>query len=220
MPRKITKTEDGSHTFYVPELDEHYHSVHGAIQESVHVFIKSGLKQIHKKEINILEVGFGTGLNALLSIIESDKTQQKINYCGIEKYPLSENEYSTLNYSDLTGFDCNPTFQAMHDRNWGETIKLTSHFKLTKIKADIKDLDFTPLPFFDLIYYDAFAPSKQPDVWNKSIFEKIHQHAASGAILVTYCAQGAVRRNIENTGFNVERIPGPPGKREMLRAIK
>ncbi len=220
MLRKKATTEDGSHTFYLPEIDEHYHSTHGAIQESTHIFIKAGFNQIKKNDINILEVGFGTGLNALLSMIESDKTQQNINYYGVEKYPLSKEEYSGLNYPELTGFDCTPTFHAMHDRNWGETIKLTSHFKLTKIKADIKDYELTPLPFFDLIYYDAFAPNKQAGMWDKSIFEKIYQHAVSGAILVTYCVQGAVRRNLEQVGFVAERIPGPPGKREMLRVIK
>lgn len=220
MQRKIIKTEDGSHTFYVPEINEHYHSTHGAIQESLHVFIKSGLQQIIKKEINILEVGFGTGLNALLSIIHSDNNQQKINYYGIEKFPLSENEYSNLNYSELTGFGCNPTFISMHKKNWDQEIKLTANFKLRKIKADIVELDFTQLPMFNLIYYDAFAPNKQANVWQHSIFEKIYQNTAPGAILVTYCAQGAVRRNLENAGFRVERITGPPGKREMIRAIK
>ena len=220
MSRKIIKTEDGSHTFYIPEIDEHFHSIHGAIQESMHVFIKSGLKQIRKEQINILEIGFGTGLNALLTIIESDKTQQKINYFGIEKFPLSEEEYSHLNYSELTGFECNPTFISMHQNNWNEKIKLTANFKLHKIKADILDIDFTVLPRFDLIYYDAFAPNKQADVWDKSIFEKIYLNGAQGAILVTYCAQGSVRRNLIQAGFRVERIPGPPGKREMIRAIK
>jgi tRNA U34 5-methylaminomethyl-2-thiouridine-forming methyltransferase MnmC len=220
MIRTIVKTEDGSHTFYVPEIDEHYHSIHGAIQESVHVFIKSGLQQIKKKEINILEVGFGTGLNALLSIIESDNTQQKMNYYGIEKFPLSEDEYSNLNYSELTGFDCTPTFISMHQQKWNKEVKLTSYFKLKKIKADIIDLDFSLLPTFDLIYYDAFAPNKQADVWQQPIFEKIYKNASHGAILVTYCAQGAVRRNLGQAGFEVERIPGPPGKREMIKAIK
>ncbi|MDA3816209.1 MAG: tRNA (5-methylaminomethyl-2-thiouridine)(34)-methyltransferase MnmD [Prolixibacteraceae bacterium] len=220
MLREIIKTEDGSHTFYLPEIDEHYHSTHGAIQESTHIFINAGLHKIEKKSVNILEVGFGTGLNALLSIIESERTQQKINYFGIEKFPLTEEEYSELNYSELTGFDCKPTFISMHDRNWNEEIKLTANFKLKKIQADILDFEFTTLPRFDLIFYDAFAPNKQADVWDKTIFEKIYHHSEQGAIFVTYCAQGAVRRNLIQAGFKVDRIPGPPGKREMLRAIK
>ncbi|MDA3879181.1 MAG: tRNA (5-methylaminomethyl-2-thiouridine)(34)-methyltransferase MnmD [Prolixibacteraceae bacterium] len=220
MKRHIIKTEDGSHSFYVPELDEHFHSTHGAIQESQHVFIQSGLKQIKKETINIFEVGFGTGLNTLLTIIESDKTNQNINYYSIEKYPLTNTEYTQLNYSKLTGFNCNPTFLSMHDCEWGKTIKLTTNFLFTKIRGDINAYQFTECPLFDLIYYDAFAPNKQNGVWDKAIFELIYKHCAPGAVLVTYCARGEVRRTLQSVGFKTEKVAGPPGKREMLRAIK
>lgn len=220
MKRQLIETEDGSHSFYLPELDEHFHSTHGAIQESQHVFIESGLKQISKKTVNIFEAGFGTGLNALLSIIESDKSGQIIHYYGIEKYPLTPDEYTRLNYSSLTGFDCHPTFLSMHECPWEKTLKLSADFSFTKLQNDLTTYPFDGCPLFDLVYYDAFAPNKQGDMWNISIFERIYQHCAPGAILVTYCARGEVRRTLQAVGFQTEKIPGPPGKREMLRAIK
>jgi tRNA U34 5-methylaminomethyl-2-thiouridine-forming methyltransferase MnmC len=220
MKRELFITEDGSHTLFIPEMDEHYHSVHGAIQESKHVFIESGLKQTSKEELTIFEVGLGTGLNALLTLMEADKSQQKIHYIGVEKYPLQKEEYTTLNYSAQTGFQCNPTFMAFHEAAWGEKVKFTANFWLTKIKADLATLSFDTLPLFDLVYFDAFAPNKQQGLWEQSIFEKIYLHCNAGALLVTYCAKGSVRRDLEGVGFRVERIPGPPGKREMIRAIK
>lgn len=220
MKRQLIETEDGSHSFYLPELDEHFHSTHGAIQESQHVYIEAGLKQISKNKVHIFEAGFGTGLNALLSIVESDKSGQNIHYYGIEKYPLTQEEYTRLNYSNLTGFDCQPTFLSMHECQWEKPLKLTANFQFTKIKNDLTTFSFDAFPFFDLVYYDAFAPNKQGNVWDKAIFKRIYEHCAPGAILVTYCARGEVRRTLQTVGFRTERIPGPPGKREMLRAIK
>lgn len=220
MKREIVTTDDGSHTLYIPEMDEHYHSMHGAIQESKHIFIEAGLKANKKKDTCVFEVGLGTGLNALLTIIAADEFAIKINYISIEKYPLQKEEYSLLNYSEQCNFDCNPTFQAIHKCEWNKQLKLTNNFHFTKLKADITTLEFEDLPQFDIIYFDAFAPNKQLGVWDKSIFKKLYQHSKHAAVLVTYCAKGEVRRNLQAVGFKVERLPGPPGKREILRAIK
>lgn len=217
MERKIIATEDGSHTIFIPEMNEHYHSTHGAIQESVHVFIESGLKHVNKNEINVLEVGFGTGLNAWLSLLECGN-QLKINYYTIEKYPLNQEEYLLLNYCKT---EQNSLFNKLHQCSWNNTQNILSNFTITKFEADITTIDFKLFPKFDLIYFDAFAPNKQSDsgIWTKEIFKKIFDKCSSNAIFVTYCAQGQVRRDLQEVGFKVERIPGPPGKREMLRGI-
>lgn len=220
MKREIIITDDGSHSLYIPEMDEHYHSTHGAIQESKHIFIEAGLKACIKNEICVFEVGLGTGLNALLSIIASDEIPVKINYISIEKYPLTKEEYSALNYVEQTQFDCKPMFQAIHTCEWNNKIKLTQNFNFTKLIEDITTIDLENLPLFDVVYFDAFAPNKQLGVWDQSIFRKIYEKCNPGGIFVTYCAKGEVRRNLQAVGFKVERLKGPPGKREILRAIK
>jgi tRNA U34 5-methylaminomethyl-2-thiouridine-forming methyltransferase MnmC len=220
MNRHLIITEDGSHSLFVPELDEQYHSTHGAIQESNHVFIDSGLRMCTKNNLVVFEIGFGTGLNAFLSFIESERTQQKLNYIGIEKYPLFPNEYRELNYAAQTNIGFDIFFQRIHNCSWGKRNKISSNFSIQKICSDLRNIDFETLPFFDLIFFDAFAPNKQPDLWQEAIYQKIYDHSNKGAILVTYCAKGVVRRDLQNSGFHVERIKGPPGKKEMLRAIK
>jgi len=220
LKREFKITEDGSHTLYVPELEENYHSTHGAIQESKHVFITAGLKQIKLQTINILEIGLGTGLNAFLTMLHAEENQMEINYYGIEKYPLTPEEYQTLNYAQLTSSVHQPQLMAIHEREWNTPIKLTSNFHITKILDDITTCTFNQLPYFDLVYFDAFAPNKQAKVWDKSIFKKIVEHCNTGAIFVTYCAKGVVRRDLQEVGFKMERISGPPGKKEMLRGIK
>lgn len=220
LARSFIITEDGSHSLFVPELKEHYHSTHGALQESKHVFIDAGLKQIKLQTINVLEVGMGTGLNAFLTMLYTEENQMMINYYGIEKYPLTPEEYQTLNYAQLTSSVHQPLLVAIHESEWNTPIKLTSNFHITKIQDDITTCTFNHLPCFDLVYFDAFAPNKQAKVWDKSIFKKIVEHCNTGAIFVTYCAKGVVRRDLQEAGFRVERIQGPPGKNEMIRGFK
>lgn len=214
MERKIILTADGSHTLFVPELDEHFHSVHGAIQESMHVFIQNGLNAATKDELCIFEVGFGTGLNVLLTL--ANQGQKHIRYFSIEKYPLTEAEYSKLNFADLLSDQLAGQFQKMHACSWNEAHVIAPDFELTKLGSDLTTFNVSALPAFDLIYFDAFAPNKQADMWSEEIFRKLAEHTNFGGLFVTYCAQGEVRRKLIRSGFNMKRIPGPPGKKEML----
>lgn len=220
MKRDIIVTEDGSHTLYLPEMDEHYHSTHGAIQESQHVYIDAGFNVVQKQKLNIFEVGFGTGLNAWLTLLENERQAKQVNYYTIEKYPLEYNEYCQLNYSSHFDLNKQKQFQYMHDCAWKKTIEISPSFSISKINCDLTKLDYSVLPLFDLIYFDAFAPNKQNDLWKTDIFKQLYNQCHQNAILVTYSAKGEVRRMLQSVGFIVERIPGPPGKREMLRAKK
>lgn len=212
---KITK--DGSSTLFVPELDEYYHSVHGAIQESIHVFIRMGFDQCHKNSIEIFELGFGTGLNAMLTFTEADKKKKRVNYFAIEKYPLQDHIINNLNY-----FRDDPVlteiYREMNGCEWNKPIRIKDHFCLYKIHEDMLDCMIDNK--FDLVYFDAFAPNAQPELWEEPVFKKLFEAMNPGGILVTYCAKGEVRRNMIKCGFEVERLPGPPGKREMLRSVK
>jgi tRNA U34 5-methylaminomethyl-2-thiouridine-forming methyltransferase MnmC len=219
MNRHIIITEDGSHSLYLPEMDEHYHSVHGAIQESKHVFIESGLNHCPKQTINVFEVGFGSGLNALLTLIEAEAKNISINYYSIEKYPLTPSEFQTLNYAHRLNID-NKLLHDIHECEWDIPTNITHNFVLHKIKNDLIAENLENIPFFDVVFFDAFAPNKQPDLWTEKIYSKIFAHCKNEAIFVTYCVKGVVRRGLQETGFRVERIPGPPGKKEMLRAFK
>jgi len=210
-------TLDGSTTLYNGDIDECYHSLFGARNESMHIFITSGLNQCHKSTINILEVGFGTGLNAFLTALEAEKTDVKINYTTIELYPLSDEIYTKLPYAKTT--EEATLFEQLHTCHWEENVQITHNFSITKLKADIQILTFHNS--FDCVFFDAFSPEKQPELWNISIFEKIYQAMNTGGILTTYCAKGVVRRTLQQVGFVVERIAGPiGGKREILRARK
>ncbi|MHA7058241.1 tRNA (5-methylaminomethyl-2-thiouridine)(34)-methyltransferase MnmD [Aquimarina sp. M1] len=223
LKREIITTSDGSTTIHFPELDEHYHSKHGAINEAKHVFIKNGFDYIlaSKKtsELNILEIGFGTGLNAFITYLEATEIQRKIRYVGVEAYPVSTNETKLMNYVEqLSAHHHQDIFDALHESSWENQNALSSNFSLTKRKqffADIKDQNC-----FDLIYFDAFGARVQPELWNVEIFEKMYDALMEYGVLVTYAAKGSVRRAMQEVGFTVERLPGPPGKREMLRAIK
>ena len=218
---KIEITEDGSHTLYVPALDEHYHSTHGALQESLHVYIEAGLKACTKNEIHLLEIGFGTGLNAFLSLLESESGNIKIIYHTVEKYPLSLEKVLALNYSSLIAPQYSDTFTLIHFSPWETPIEISSRFSLVKHRLDFsKPAQFDPQIEFDVVFYDAFAPDKQPEMWTLEVFEKIFVLCSRDAIFTTYCAKGAVRRTLQTAGFVVERLPGPPGKREMLRGRK
>jgi tRNA U34 5-methylaminomethyl-2-thiouridine-forming methyltransferase MnmC len=220
MKRELIITEDGSHTLYLPEMQEHYHSVHGALQESKHVFIEAGLKQLSQPSIYLFEVGFGTGLNALLSWQHALEYKKQIHYFGLEKYPLQPEEYQQLNYGSFLKRASVNDLQKMHECPWDQPVQVSEQFILHKINNDLHWCDFEELPLFDLIYFDAFAPNKQEGIWTKTIFRKLYEHCKPGAILVTYCAKGSVRRDLQAAGFSMERIPGPPGKKEMLRGIK
>ena len=215
---KLILTEDGSHTLYVKDLDEHYHSTHGAITESRHIFIEAGFLRLNKRNIHILEMGLGTGLNAFMTLIEAHKTSTIINYTGIEKFPLSVSDTKILNYPDFFPEKFRRTFNAIHEGPWNETFSPSEYFHLTKVKVDLCDYQIERSA--DLVYYDAFAPDKQPELWTPEIFRKIHKILSPGGILTTYAVKGEVRRALVSAGFKTEKLPGPPGKREMLRAWK
>ncbi|MCF6308059.1 MAG: tRNA (5-methylaminomethyl-2-thiouridine)(34)-methyltransferase MnmD [Flavobacteriaceae bacterium] len=221
MNREIITTEDGSTTIHLPEWDEQYHSKHGAIQEAYHVFIEMGffyfLKNNKPNPLKILEIGFGTGLNTFITLIETHKIKIKVNYTGIEAYPITSNEIEKLNYSiELKA--SKEMFNKLHTSSWEEQSSITTDFKLLKRKqffSEIEDKDS-----FHLIYFDAFGARVQPELWTVEIFQKMYNALKEGGVLVTYSAKGSVRRAMQEVGFTVERLPGAPGKREMLRGTK
>ena len=215
---EFIKTEDGSHTLFVPELKEHYHSVHGAIQESDFIFINCGLDYSMANPVRIFEVGFGTGLNALLSCVYADTHNRQIFYVTIEKFPLSDKIIKSLNYRELVKNEYNEFFENIHSCRWNVPELITKNFTLLKINGDLLT-DEIP-ENFDLIYFDAFGPDKQPEMWTDNVFEKISGSTVQNGILVTYSAKGEVKRNLKSIGFNVTLLPGPPGKRQIIRAVK
>lgn len=222
MSRKIIVTGDNSKTLLIPALGETYHSTKGALTESKHVFIKEGLFQFDLKEpIKILEMGFGTGLNVMTTLEAiSPLNSAKIDYHTIEKYPLSLEEVRLTNYDDLfESQSLKSEFTLIHEVKWNEAFAIRKNFKLTKMKGDLASLSLE-LNHYDLIYYDAFGPKVQPDLWSEKIMNKMFDCLKLNGILVTYCAQGQFKRNLKKAGFKVESIPGPPGKREMTRALK
>jgi len=220
MNKVFMITEDGSQTIYLPEMDEHYHSVHGAIQESLHIYIEQGLLQMTKKKLSILEIGFGTGLNAYLTYCIGQKENISIHYYSIEKYPLNLQEFSQLNYPQNIFPENSLIFNQMHQAKWNQMVKISESFQLQKIHADLLTFQFNEIPQFDLVYYDAFAPAKQPEMWSENILHKVASSVMTDGILVTYCAKGTVRRALSGAGFFMERIPGPKGKKEILRGKK
>ena len=216
---KLEQTADGSYTLYVPELDEHYHSVKGALTESQHIFIDMGLKHSSVTAPHILEIGLGTGLNCVLTLLEAKESQRHVHYTGIERYPLNEEIIRKLNYPSIIGKKCEEDYFAIHQAPWEEDVCLSPWFTLHKLEGDFTHYSFEQK--YDIIYFDAFAPEKQPEMWEQSLFDNLYQVLNEGGILTTYCAKGIVRRMLQTAGFKVERLPGPPGgKREILRAIK
>lgn len=205
---RIELTDDGSHTIFVPDLDEHYHSVRGAVQESMHVYIGAGLNACLKPCISVLEIGFGTGLNAMLTHREAEKRAATVSYTTVEKYPLDSEMYRHLNYD----------VRLYQEAIWNEWVALSPSFSLYKMEADIRACVFPDT--YDVVYYDAFGPDKQPNVWTQDIFDRIAACMRPQAVLTTYCAKGEVRRMLLRAGLEVCRLPGPPGKRQMLRAVK
>jgi tRNA U34 5-methylaminomethyl-2-thiouridine-forming methyltransferase MnmC len=214
-------TADGSHTFYMPQINEYYHSHHGAIQEAKHVFIKNGLFQFKDfKEITILEIGFGTGLNALLNCIEAEKMNLKLSYIGLEAYPLSEEEYQDLNFcKHIQDENSTHFFNEIHTSNWNDFTKISACFQLKKVKSTVQEFSFD-INSIDLIYFDAFGPRVQPEMWTKEIFANLYKSLKKDGVFVTYCAKGQVKRDLKSVGFILETLAGPPGKREMIRCIK
>ncbi len=223
MHRKIIQTADGSKTIYLSDWDECYHSKHGAVQEALHVFIKSGLQYYQNKnsakEIAILEIGFGTGLNAYLTQIESEKLGLKINYVGVEAFPVSEKEIELLEYPKAIHEEENDElFDLLHSVGWEIKTQITERFAITKRKQFFKEIDENDQ--YDVIYFDAFGARVQPELWTEDIFRIMYNALKSDGVLATYSAKGSVRRAMLTVGFMIERLPGPPGKREMLRATK
>ncbi|MFV5701955.1 MULTISPECIES: tRNA (5-methylaminomethyl-2-thiouridine)(34)-methyltransferase MnmD [Flavobacterium] len=219
MKREIIQTLDGSTTIHLQEWDECYHSKHGAIQEAQHVFIKNGLSLFQNRQISILEIGFGTGLNAFITFLEARKMNQSIDYVGVEAYPISAEEVVSMNYVDeLNAGSESAVFKKMHESNWGEQIVLSNDFLLTKRKQFFEEID--DLEKFDLIYFDAFGYRVQPELWSTEIFKKMYNSLKPKGVLVTYAARGVVKRSMIEVGFTVEKLEGPPGKREMFRAKK
>ncbi len=239
MKRKIITTSDGSKTIQIEDWNEQYHSIHGAIQEANHVFLKHGLlfysefiSEFHKdcrsehhikhnlnsNDINILEIGFGTGLNAFLTLIEAEKLKQRINYVGVEAYPVKEDEITQLNYVALISEVHKTEFDNMHQVSWEKQHQITPYFQLEKQEKFFKAINAEDE--FDIIYFDAFGARVQPELWTEDIFSIMFKALKVNGVLVTYSAKGSVRRAMQTVGFKVERLPGPPGKREMLRATK
>jgi len=225
VKHELIATADGSHTVRVPEMNITYHSVHGAMRESMHVFINAGFygsasRLTRENEpLRIFEMGFGTGLNALLTLIEAEKIKTKIYYEAVEPFPLNEQEVRSLNYCDLLKPpDMQNILEQMHNCDWEKEISITANFILLKRNANL--LNFKSLKPFELIYFDAFAPTAQPELWTKEVFDKMYAMLEPDGILVTYCSKGDVRRAMMAAGFTVEKLAGPPHKREMIRARK
>jgi tRNA U34 5-methylaminomethyl-2-thiouridine-forming methyltransferase MnmC len=214
----LIKTSDGSHTIFVPELNEHYHSVHGAVQESTIIFIQNGFKVCQADPLNILEVGFGTGLNALLTAVECSTGTREVNYTSIEKYPLDKKIISSLNHHDFAGEQGRKIFNMIHSAPWNIRVNIHNNFNLKKVEADFTTAHLSGS--YDLIYFDAFGPDKQPEMWTLELFSGIAAVTNKNGILVTFSAKGEVKRNLKACGFDVTLLPGPPGKRQMIRAVK
>jgi tRNA U34 5-methylaminomethyl-2-thiouridine-forming methyltransferase MnmC len=213
-------TSDGSHTLYLPEMDEQYHSVNGAITESEYVYINMGFNYFPGKNPKVFEVGFGTGLNCLLTALQAEKSKRPTNYISIEKYPLEKYIIEELNYGNLISLEAKDIFNKIHNCKWNEFVPVSEYFNLYKIKGDLIDIDLNPFENCNVVYFDAFAPDKQPEIWTPEIFRKVYNIISPGGLLVTYSAKGEVRRQMAACGLEMERLPGPPGKNEMLRAIK
>jgi len=215
---QIITTQDGSHSLFNSTLNETYHSVHGAIQESTHVFIKKGLEFLIERSnpsaINILEVGFGTGLNALLTLKYALTSAIKIKYTTLETFPLGDDIWPWLNYSAVLGHK--EYYEKLHQSPWGEPVNILPNFELLKLNTKLEEV-ILPQGHFDIIFFDAFAPNKQPELWEYPILQKIACYLNNKGIFVTYCAKGQLKRDLKALGFTVETLPGPPGKKEMVR---
>ena len=217
MTNKLVITNDGSHSIFNPEVNETYHSKHGAIVEAEYVFIKNGLLAENKKQFSILEVGFGTGLNALLTAQKAQQKKIAINYHGIELYPVPKESYIQLNFTELIGEEKSKLLN-LHECNWEEEHVINKFFKLTKNEIALEN--YTSKTKFDIIYFDAFSPEKQAELWTAEVFQNMYNLLNEDGFLVTYCAKGVVKRTMKAVGFEIVVLDGPPGKRQMTRANK
>jgi tRNA U34 5-methylaminomethyl-2-thiouridine-forming methyltransferase MnmC len=218
LKREIIKTNDGSTTIHLPEWDESYHSKHGAIQEAYHVFIKNGFSLFEGKSISILEIGFGTGLNSFITYLEAKKNNQYIDYVGVDAYPVILDEALQMNYVAEIDATQSAIFQQLHECNWEQKNAIAENFTLTKRQQFFQDIDNSNA--FNLIYFDAFGFRVQPELWSEDIFAKMFAALKLGGILVTYACRTSIKSAMLSAGFSVEKLPGAPGKREMLRATK
>ncbi|MEN8788776.1 MAG: tRNA (5-methylaminomethyl-2-thiouridine)(34)-methyltransferase MnmD [Flavobacteriaceae bacterium] len=219
MKRRLVTTADGSHSLRIDAWDEQYHSIHGAVAESQHVFIQKGLREFEQKEIAVLEMGFGTGLNAFMSLIDALKQNKSLHYTAVEAFPLKKSEWELLNYPEvLNATEYSTCFDILHTSPWEVPVDLHQNFQLIKRQTEMST--FTVDESFDLVYFDAFGYRVQPELWTAEVFSNMFRSLKPGGVLVTYAAKGVVRRTMQAVGFGVERLPGPPGKREMLRARK
>ncbi|MBU2940244.1 tRNA (5-methylaminomethyl-2-thiouridine)(34)-methyltransferase MnmD [Lacinutrix sp. C3R15] len=223
MKREIIITEDGSTTIHIPEWNEQYHSTHGAIQEAQHVYIKNGLHHFidtnQPTPISILEIGFGTGLNAFMTLLEAERLQLSIQYKGVEAFPVLTEELKQLNYvAQLNALDKEAVFKKLHDVSWEKQERITSNFELLKEQKYFSEINETNA--FNIIYFDAFGAGVQPELWTEAIFKSMYNALKENGVLVTYAAKGSVKRALRNVGFTLKRLQGPPGKRHMLRALK
>lgn len=208
----IKLTDDGSQTLLHPIIGEFYHSTRGAVGEAIHIFIENGLKATAKYNPAILEVGFGSGLNAYLTMQEAERSGRTVEYTTIERYPIAMETVAQLAYAD------DPLFIAIHNVEWNVNVRITEHFSIKKIEADLDNTIFDTT--FDLIYFDAFAPESQPEMWSSKVFAHLYARMNPGATLVTYSAKGVVKQTLREVGFEVRRLPGALGKRHMIRATK
>lgn len=222
MSNSIVETSDGSHTILSDTFGVNYHSKYGAIQETQHVFIQSALQQkaLEQANIAVLDIGFGTGLNALMTCLEATNRNLNVTYVGVEAFPITLEMAKNLNFTAVLNESAttNDVFIKMHEATWNTPIQLTEHFNFTKLNQRFQDLAFTNQ--FDIIYFDAFAPSSQPELWETPVMQIMYNALVENGILTTYCAKGVVKRTMKGVGFQIERLPGPPGKREMTRATK
>ncbi|TGD57892.1 tRNA (5-methylaminomethyl-2-thiouridine)(34)-methyltransferase MnmD [Flavobacterium humi] len=219
MKREIIKTRDGSTTIHLVDWNESYHSKNGAIREAYHVFIQNGLSLLGEKSVSILEIGFGTGLNAFITFLEAQKNKLTIEYTGVEAYPVEEGEAFAMNYlEELQAVSQEAEFRKMHQCPWEEKTHFNPYFSLTKRRQFFQDIEDKEA--FNLIYFDAFGYQVQPELWSTEIFQKMYDSLKNNSILVTYAARGVIKRSMEAVGFVVKKVPGPPGKREMMIAFK
>lgn len=220
MKLQIINTADGSQTLYIPEMDEQYHSVNGAITESNYVYIEKGYLFNKSKNPTVFEVGFGTGLNCLLTAILAEKQKRATIYYTIEKYPLDEKIIQQLKYGENISAEAQTLFEKIHTCKWNSPIQISQYFSLVKLQSDLLKDNLKEIKNCDVIYFDAFGPDKQPEMWQPLIFQKIYSITATNGVFVTYSAKGEVRRQLAKCGFVMKRLPGPPGKIQMLRGIK
>jgi tRNA U34 5-methylaminomethyl-2-thiouridine-forming methyltransferase MnmC len=218
LKREIIQTQDGSTTIYLPEWDESYHSKHGAIQEAYHVFIKNGFSLFQGKPIAVLEIGFGTGLNAFITCLEADQAKQAVHYVGVEAYPVAIDEAMQMNYASAIDPETEPLFKQLHLAAWEKPTAITPLFTLTKRQQFFQDIQDDGL--YDLVYFDAFGYRVQPELWSEEVFAAMYKALKPGGVLVTYACRSVIKKVMLTVGFKVEKLPGAPGKREMLRAFK